>query len=606
VRCVGSDGKPDRDSAGAPALAQPARTYMMTIDLSRKVLFRPLMFALPLLLAACATGPGSAQRSRSGAPEQPLQRLTVPQPAPSEDALTNALAAEFALANTDLGAAARDYAQAAQASDDPAIAAQATRVAIAAKQWDAARTTLARWEQLKPNDSGIHQVRALLALHDDKIDDAYQDLLALAREPEARGWRTIAQTLLDAPEREQAGVLLERLATPELLGGKVETWIAASQLAQRLQRKPLAQTLADKTVAKFASADAYAWAAQLKFQNGERDAARALFRQAVQHDPKNVHLRASYAALLGELGDYAEAVRVLTQGPQDDYTYAARAAYAARADDKTLLDPLYKELKAAPPPRSGARLNLLGELAELLDQKSEALAWYEQVPGEDEHWFESRMRSTLLLDGQGKSADALTLVHELEARAGDDAKQLGDVFLLEGEIVAKHNKDERAIAVYDRGLKALPDDTRLLYARALLEDELNKVDAAVRDLRRVLELKPNDADAMNALGYTLADRTDKKDEALLLIQRAMALKPGEPAIIDSLGWVQYRLGNLDQALTQLKQAYQKQPDAEIAAHLGEVLWAAGQKDEARKVWEQGRKKDAANKVLLDTIKRLSS
>ena len=128
----------------------------------------------------------------------------------------------------------------------------------------------------------------------------------------------------------------------------------------------------------------------------------------------------------------------------------------------------------------------------------------------------------------------------------------------------------------------------------------------MRDLRRVLELKPNDADAMNALGYTLADRTDKKDEALLLIQRAMALKPGEPAIIDSMGWVQYRLGNLDQELTQLKQAYLKQPDAEIAAHLGEVLWAAGQKDEARKVWEQGRKKDAANKVLLDTIKRLSS
>ena len=563
------------------------------------------LLLLPLLLAACANGPGAAKHP-SNAQEQPLQRLNVPQPAPSEDALTNALAAEFALANTDLGAAARDYAQAAQASDDPAIAAQATRVAIAAKQWDAARKTLVRWEQLKPDDSGIHQARALLALHDEKVDDAYQDLLALAREPEARGWRTIAQTLLDAPEREQAGALLERLTTPDLLGGKVETWIAVSQLAQRLDRKPLAQSLADKAVTKFANADAYAWAAQLKFQNGDRNAARALFREAVQHDPKNVHLRASYAALLGELGDYAEAVRVLTQGPQDDYTYAARAAYAARANDKTLIEPLYKELKAVPPPHSGARANLLGELAELLERKAEALEWYKQVPGEDEHWFEAQMRSALLLDGEGRSADALTLVHELEARSGDDAKQLGDVFLLEGEIISKHNKDQQVVAVYDRGLKALPDDTRLLYARALLEDELNNVDAAVSDLRRVLELKPNDADAMNALGYTLADRTDKKDEALLLIQRALALKPGEPAIIDSMGWVQYRLGNLDQALMQLKLAYQKQPDAEIAAHLGEVLWAAGQKDEARKVWEQGRKKDAANKILLDTIKRLSS
>jgi Flp pilus assembly protein TadD len=111
---------------------------------------------------------------------------------------------------------------------------------------------------------------------------------------------------------------------------------------------------------------------------------------------------------------------------------------------------------------------------------------------------------------------------------------------------------------------------------------------------------------MNALGYTLADRTDKKDEALSLIQNALKLKPDEPAIIDSLGWAHYRLGHLDDAVKQLRTAYSKQPDAEIAAHLGEVLWVSGQKDEAKKVWEQGRKKDGKNKVLLETIKRLSS
>jgi Flp pilus assembly protein TadD len=140
----------------------------------------------------------------------------------------------------------------------------------------------------------------------------------------------------------------------------------------------------------------------------------------------------------------------------------------------------------------------------------------------------------------------------------------------------------------------------------LLNDDLGHVDASISDLRRVLELKPNDADALNALGYTLADHTDKREEALLLIQKALALKPDEPAIVDSLGWAQYRLGHLDEALRQLRLAYQKQPDAEIAAHLGEVLWVSGQKDEAKKIWEQGRKKDAKNKVLLDTIKRLAS
>jgi Flp pilus assembly protein TadD len=135
---------------------------------------------------------------------------------------------------------------------------------------------------------------------------------------------------------------------------------------------------------------------------------------------------------------------------------------------------------------------------------------------------------------------------------------------------------------------------------------MGHVDAAVRDLRRVLELKPDDANAMNALGYTLADRTENKTEALELIQKALTLKPGEPAIIDSLGWVQYRLGNLDEALEQLRRAYDKQPDAEIAAHLGEVLWVSGQKDEARRIWDQGRKKDDKNKVLIETMKRLVS
>ena len=574
---------------------------MMTFFSRRQYRFMALMAALAL--AACGTLPGA---HRGTASRQPLQRIEV-EPTPlAADPLTNSLAAEFALADADLETAAKNYAHAAQASNDPAVAAQATRVAIAAKQWDIARATLKRWLELKPGDSGIHQARALLALHDGKADAAYDDLLALAREPEAKGWRTIAQTLLDSPDRDAAGALLERLATPELLGSKVETWIALSQLAQRLQHKQLAQSLADRAVAKFATSDAYTWAAQLKFQNGEHAAARALFADALRRDAKDVHLRAAYAVLLGELGDNAEAARVLAQGPQDDYTYAARAAYAARANDKTLIEPLYRELKALPTPRPAARLNLLGELAELLEHKADALTWYEQVPVDDEHWFEAQMRSALLLDGEGKHSEAMGMIHQLQARAGDDVKQLGEAFLLEAEIIGKHKRDDQAVAVYDRGLQALPDDTRLLYARALLNDDLGHVDAAVRDLRRLLELKPNDADALNALGYTLADRTERKDEALALIQKALLLKPGEPAIIDSLGWAQYRLGHLDEALQQLKAAFQKQPDAEIAAHFGEVLWAAGQKDEARKVWEQGRKKDANNKVLLDTIKRLAS
>lgn len=552
-------------------------------------------------LAGCASAPSGKHAS-----SEPLQRLNLAQAESSKDPLTYVMVGEFALANADVEGAALNYGRAAAVSTDPAISAQATHIAIAAKRWPDARTNLDRWQVLQPDDPGIWQARSMLALHDEKPDAAYADLLRLAQQPDAKGWRLVAQVLVEADDKAGAAQLLDRIATPELLGGKAETWVAVSQLASRLGDKPLAQSLADRAVTRFATADSFVWAAQLKLQAGDKKGARAVFADGLKHDAKNGHLRIAYAAMLGELGDNAAAARLLAEGTQDDYTYAARAAYAARADDKGLIDALYREVKALPGPRSGMHFNLLGELAELLDHKSEALAWYRQVPDDDEHAIEAQMRGALLLDGEDKTTDALASIHQLQARAGDDSKQLGDAFLLEAEILHKRQRGDDAVAAYDRGLKALPDDPRLLYARALLNDDLDHIDLAVNDLRRVLELKPNDADAMNALGYTLADRTDRQTEALGLIEKALVLKPDEPAIMDSLGWVEYRLGHLDEAVTRLRTAFAKQPDAEIAAHLGEVLWVSGQKDEAKKVWEQGRKKDAKNKVLLETIKRLES
>lgn len=585
-------------------------------------------------LAACATVPKTSDRPYA-LTAQPLQRIEVTQNTSERDVLAGVIAGEFALVDMNVDAGAHFYADAARVSEDPAVAEQATHVAIASRQWDIARATLARWQALQGDDVGIRQARAMLALHDDNADAAYADLAFLAQQPDGIGWRAVSQALLNVESKLQAGAMLERLLRmdgkttkavapySDLLGPRIATWIAVSQMALRLERKDLAQTLADQAVLRFHNADAYAWAAQLKLSDGDKVGARKLFADALRNaktgsarspqnesgEDDNLRLRVAYAKLLGDLGENASAAQVLAQGRQTDYTYAARAAYLARSEDKTekpLIEILYREVLALASPRSPARSQLLGQLAELLEQKAEALKWYAQVPGDDEHWFGAQVRTAVLLDATGKTADSLNLLHELQARSGDDPKQLGDAFTLEAELLNRHKRGDEAVAVYDRGLQALPDDSQLIYARALLNDDLGHVDAAVSDLRRVLELKPDDAEAMNALGYTLADRTDQKTEALALIEKALALKPGEPAIIDSLGWVQYRLGNLDAAVEQLRNAFAKQPDPEIAAHLGEVLWVSGRKDEARQVWEQGRKKDGDNKVLLETIRRLTS
>lgn len=577
-------------------------------DMSRSPTY-PLTRGLGCAASVAVLLGGCAVMSPGGSPhvaKQPLQRVQVEQAGAADDPLTLELAAEFALADGNLVEASKDYARAARLSDDAQVVARAVQVAMAARQWRQVRALTQRWQTLKPDDPSLWQARASIALHDGRANAAFAELRRLAEQPDAAGWRGVARVLMQAMDKQQSADVLQRLAIPELLGDRVKTWVAASQLAAHLQDLATARAVADAATQRFNDADAFIWSAQLRYRAGDTAGAKAVFTEALRHNGDSVPLRRAYAALLGNTGESAAAARVLSHGKQDDYSYSARAAYAARADNRRQLAQLYAELKALPPPRSGERLNLLGELAELLKLKHEALGWYRKVPEDDAHWFSAQLRCALLLDTTGKSPAALDLVHRLQAHAGDDSKQLGDAFLLEAEMLDRHTHREAALSVYDRGLLTLPDDTRLLYARALLNDDLGHVGAAVRDLRRLVKLDPDNADALNALGYTLADHAQNQDEALSLIEKALALKPGEPAIIDSLGWVQYRLGNLDEAIKQLRSAYARQPDPEIAAHLGEVLWKAGHKDEARKVWAQGRKKDAKNKVLLETINRLSS
>ena len=567
-----------------------------------------LLYRLPAaafagILAGCASLP--AQRQSAASP-QPLQHLTVVPVAADNDVLAMKFAGQFALESGDVAKAAHEFARATAHSDDADLADEAVEVAIAAKEWDLARSGIERWQQLRADDPALWQSRARLSLHDGKADAALTDLQRLAHEADGKGWSAIGRVLVAHADKAQAATLLQKLATPEALGKKSNTWVAASQLADHLDAGALADALAKDAITRFGDASAYVWGAELKLKRGDKSGARALFVEALRRNAGDSHLRVAYATVLGQMGENAEAAKVLAIGKQDDYSYSARAAYAARSNDKSLIAPLYKELLADKAPRNGTRLNLLGELSELLEHKSEALAWYEKVPTDDEHWPQAQLRTALLLDQTGHTAQALDLLHQLQARDGDDDRQVGDAFLMEAEILDRRQRGGEAVAVYDRGLQALPDDPRLLYARALLNGDLDRIDASVRDLRRLLALQPSNADALNALGYTLADRTKDQAEALTLIEKALVLKPDEPAIIDSLGWVQYRLGHLKEAVERLRTAYAKQPDPEIAAHLGEVLWVSGDKDEAKKIWAQGQKQDAKNKVLLETIKRLES
>ena len=202
---------------------------------------------------------------------------------------------------------------------------------------------------------------------------------------------------------------------------------------------------------------------------------------------------------------------------------------------------------------------------------------------------------------QGRVDEARALIRATPERAPSDARSK---LLAEAQLLREAKLWSAAYDVLAKANEQFPNDPDLLYEQSMIAEKLGRFDDMERQLRRVIEIAPTYQHAYNALGYSLADRNIRLQEAHDLIQKALDLKPGEPFITDSLGWVEYRMGNRDEAVRLLRVAYQARPDVEIAAHLAEVLWVSGQRDEARKILRDARKRDATNEVLVETVARL--
>jgi tetratricopeptide (TPR) repeat protein len=240
---------------------------------------------------------------------------------------------------------------------------------------------------------------------------------------------------------------------------------------------------------------------------------------------------------------------------------------------------------------------LLAQAAEQRGDLPAAEAWL----ANPQRLLEVQSRRAAMLARQGKVNEARSMIQAVPERTGDDARAK---LVAEAQVLRDVKRWREAAAVLAQASTRFPDDVELIYEQAMVEEKLDHLPEMERLLRRVIALKPDHAHAYNALGYSLADRGVRLPEARELIKRALELSPGDPFITDSLGWVEFRLGNRDEAVRLLRQAYASRPDTEIAAHLGEVLWASGQRDEARKVWQEARGRDAGNEVLRETLARL--
>jgi tetratricopeptide (TPR) repeat protein len=556
-----------------------------------------------LSMAGCASLQGRSDVVSKTSP-QPLARVDLPAPDPDHDLLTQMLAGELALSDSDLKGASQAYGKAMVVSKDPDVAGKATALAIATHDPNAAQNAINRWQALGASASQLAQARAELAIEQGKTDEARHQLSTLLASGDKDAWRMFGRVLIGSRDPALAANLLESLATPDKLPADPKAWLAMSQLGEQLGRHVYAQQIADGAMKRFGTAETYAWAAQLKLDNGDKTGGLTLLREAQGRDPTNIGLRITYASLLGQSGQYAQATQLLEKGPQNAQTYAMRAALAANAkDDKTLAE-VYKQLTQAPANVRDSSAYLLGQLAEVLDRKEEALKWYDQVPDDDDHAFDADLRSAILLQSLGRSAEAHQQLAEMQTDYLDQPAQLRRAYEVDADLYMREKRHSEAINAYTHALQVVPDDPDLLYGRGLAYAEMGKIDLAVGDFRRLLQIKPNDIDASNALGFTLADANRDLPEAEKLISMARAAKPNDPSIADSWGWLQYRLGHLNQAAEVLRSAWQSGKDADVGVHLGEVLWKEGQREQAQHIFDEVRRIDPHNANLQETIKRL--
>lgn len=541
-------------------------------------------FALVLLLACAPLLPAQAREAKpaDGATGQVLEPV---------------MAGEFALQAGRLQDSAQWYLQAAQRSSDVGLAELATRIALLANDDGRARQALGLWQRRAPASMAMRMAAATLDLREGNARRARRELQALLRDPDPEAWRYAVAALSGGRDPAVTGAVLGQLLEDKALPNDLALWLAFGGLAQKLDQPKLAEQVIDQVVVRFPANPRVALlhASQLR-KDGQDDQARQIMDGLVPQSAADPQLRLALAAEFDAMGLQGPAATTLAQGPQDERTWGLRAALLSRADDDDGLARLYEEVKTGVGPGDGPRRLLLGQIAQGLKRPADALDWYQSVPAGPQQ-VEARLRAANTLYELGRKGDAFQRIHDLQADAAIDDASRRDAYLLEAELRQKDGDDAGEMDALNRGLAAYPDEAALLYARGLAWERRDRIDRAEADLRRVLVTDPDNTAALNALGYTLADRTERYTEALELIDRARAAAPDDGAIIDSYGWVLYRLGRTHEALVQLRRAWTLNKDPEIGAHLGQVLWELGHRDDARRVFDQARKLDPDNRSL---------
>ncbi|OIR06814.1 beta-barrel assembly-enhancing protease [mine drainage metagenome] len=554
-----------------------------------------LAFALAMPLAAAA-------QSAPVEVEKPAEKL--PKLALTPQILYQMLLAEIADGRGDYHLAAGAYADLARSTRDPRIVRRAAEIAVYAREPEIALEMTKFLVQIDPESPQARQMLVGLLLATQRFDEAtihLAKLLALEGDHVGGALLRLNHLLARYPDKAAVERLVERLTQPyEQLP---EAHVARAQAAENAGDD--ARALVEIGRAQKLRPDwqpAVLFEAQI-LQKGNHAKALEFLHGYLDAHPKASQVRLAYArALVGEK-HFAQARReysaLLEANKDDQEAVYAVALLSLQLNDLAAAESGFKRLLDLGFGEANVARYYLGQIAEQGKHPEEALGWYGKVtPGEQ--YLAANVRAAELLARQGKLEAGRKSLQQ--AAVADPSERL-PLLIAESQLLNDAGRTADAFDLLDGALAAQPEQPELLYETALLADKLGRFDVLERNLRKLIKLQPDHAQAYNALGYSFAERDLHLDEAQRLIDKALALSPDDAFILDSKGWVLYRRGDNNGALGYLQKAYSQRPDPEIAAHLGEVLWRLGRHDEAEKTWNDAIRAHPGNEALAATIKK---
>ncbi len=569
-----------------------------------------MMKLLAVLITIFLVGCASVQEKKPDHPVKELkkesvkkEKVVVPEKvtAITPEVLYLLMTAEIAGQRKQYGVALEGYLQAAKHVDDPQIAERAAKIGLFLKDTKKTDEAVSLWLKRDEKNLSARKIAILSALRGSDKDKAVKHLGRVLDDDPA-GFESTIMEVLQILEKEGNTEFVSDVMEEVAVQHPNQSGVLYVQalLAGQLKRQDVAITKVNAALLVQPGWEkALILRAQLAAQKGDLSLAKKDLESILEKNPDNVRVQKMFAQILVKEENFDGALEVYRKisdaNPEDgDAQFSMALVYLQQEKDEEAIDVL--ESLVNKPGWDAPASFYLGRIEYKKENYNKALVWFDKVT-QGPFEYEASMIAISMLLKQKEYAEAENRIEKISKKF---PKQKSNTQLLKAELYSSQKEFQKAYDVLSKGLKEFPGQRDLLYTRALIAEKLDKLEVVEKDLLQVLQQDPNDANALNALGYTLADRTDRYEDAEKYLLRALKLKPDEAVIIDSLGWLRFKQEKFKEALDYLESAYEKQAENEIAAHIVEVLWAMGKKDEAKNLFDKVYEKAPDDEYLLKT------